>query len=103
MPHNLEGAMHEARVSVYYELYDGIPAMSKWITVQNLGKHPLMIDRFTSEELALVEHANWVESREGVTIPRPQYLHVETDFAFGGFNFQNAWSSGYIAGMNVGK
>ncbi|MDG1890970.1 MAG: alpha-galactosidase [Verrucomicrobiota bacterium] len=90
MPHNLEGAMHEARVSVYYELYDGIPAMSKWITVQNLGKHPLMIDRFTSEELALVEHANWVESREGVTIPRPQYLHVETDFAFGGFNFQNA-------------
>jgi hypothetical protein len=80
----------DIRVSVHYELYDGLPAMSKWITVHNPSDHAIMLDRFTAEELAVVEHANWVEHRDGVPIPQPEYLHVETDFAFGGFNPQNA-------------
>ena len=78
------------RVSVHYEMYDGVPVMSKWITVHNNRPREITIDRFTGEELALVEHTNWVESREGVEIPRPDYLHVETDFAFGGFSHENA-------------
>lgn len=78
------------RVSVHYELYDGIPVMCKWITMHNDGPEPATVDRFTGEELALVEHANPVESRAGVALPRPDYLHVETDFAFGGFTFENA-------------
>jgi hypothetical protein len=78
------------RVRVHYELYDGIPAMCKWITVHNESDEPLVVNRFRSEELAAVEHANWVETREGVPQPPPEYLHVETDFAFGGFNFGNA-------------
>ncbi len=78
------------RVSVHYELYDGIPAMSKWVTVDNGTEHEFTVDRVTVEELAVVEHANWVEHREGVALPRPDCLHVETDFAFGGFNPENA-------------
>jgi hypothetical protein len=77
-------------VSVHYELYDGIPVLSKWITVQNRTAKPVMVDQFTSEMLAIVEHASWVESRDPVVLPRPQVLHVETDFAFGGFNDSNA-------------
>lgn len=77
-------------VSVHYELYDGVPVMSKWITVHNNSPDEISVDRFTGEELALVEHSNWVESRDGVDVPRPDYLHVETDFAFGGFSHQNA-------------
>lgn len=73
------------RVNVHYELYDGIPVMSKWITVQNRGDQSITVERFTSEELALVEHANPIETRPGVPLARPRYLHVETDFAFGGF------------------
>ena len=80
----------EVIVSVHYEMYDGVPLMSKWITVHNHTDVAIMVDRFTSEELALVEKANWVEHRAGVAIPRPDYLHVETDFAFGGFNHENA-------------
>ncbi len=77
------------RVSVHYEMYDGVPVMCKWITVHNEGERSVSVDRFTGEELALVETANWVEHREGVPLPRPDYLHVETDFAFGGFNADN--------------
>ncbi len=73
-------------VSVHYELYDGVPVMSKWITVHNRGESPITVDRYTSEELAVVEHSNRIESRPGAPIPHPGYLHVETDFAFGGFH-----------------
>ena len=78
------------RVSVHYELYDGVPVMCKWVTVHNNSKMVVTVDRITTEELALVEHSNWVETREGVDVPRLDYLHVETDFAFGGFNHENA-------------
>jgi hypothetical protein len=77
-------------ISLHYEMYDGIPVMAKWLTIDNQAEMELELDRFTLEELAVVEHANWVESRDGVTIPRPDYLHVETDFSFGGFQSANA-------------
>jgi hypothetical protein len=44
----------------------------------------------TCEILAVVESANWVEKREGVPLPRPRSIHVETDMAFGGFQTENA-------------
>ena len=37
-----------------------------------------------------MEKSNWVETREGVPVPKPDSIHVETDFSFGGFNFPNA-------------
>jgi len=77
-------------VDVNYELYDGVPVFSKWIELRNTGDEPLVLERFRVEELALVEHASWVETREGVGLQRPRTLHVETDFAFGGFNHENA-------------
>lgn len=80
----------EIRVSVHYELYSGVPVMSKWLTVHNGSDRELVVDEFTCEELALVEHSTWVEKREGSDIPKPSCLHVETNFAFGGFVHQNA-------------
>ncbi len=79
-----------AIVSIHYEMYDGVPVMSKWITVTNYSAHELTVDRFTAEELAIVEQSNWVEKREGVPQSHPSSLHVETDFAFGGMHFANA-------------
>ena len=78
------------RVSVHYELYDGVPVMSKWITVHNPTDEKITVDRLTSELLAVVEDSNWVEKRDGVPLPRPQSLHVETDMAFGGFQSANS-------------
>ncbi|MBL7044441.1 MAG: hypothetical protein ISR77_37795 [Pirellulaceae bacterium] len=78
------------RVSVHYELYDGVPVMSKWITVHNPTDEKITVDRLTGELLAVVEDSNWVEKREGVPLPRPQSLHLETDMAFGGFQSANS-------------
>jgi len=78
------------RVSLHYELYDGIPLMMKWLTVENRGKKAVTVDRFTAETLALVEHSNHVETRDGVPLPQPRGLHVETDMAFGSFNHDQA-------------
>jgi hypothetical protein len=78
------------RVSVHYELYDGVPVMSKWVTVHNDSDREIVVDRITAEELALVEHANWAMQRGEEGFPRPNSLHVETDFAFSSFNHEPA-------------
>lgn len=78
------------RVSVHYEIYDGLPLISKWLSITNRGDGPMVLDRFTAEQLAIVEHSNPVEDRAGVPLPVPTVLHVETDQAFGGFNFEQA-------------
>ena len=75
-------------LTVHYELYDGIPALSKWLTVENHGTRPFVIDQFVSEILALTPYEDPVEWRE-VPIAPPN-IHVETDYAFGGFSHKNS-------------
>ncbi|XZE56741.1 hypothetical protein SH139x_002868 [Planctomycetaceae bacterium SH139] len=82
--------LESVTLSVHYELYDGIPLFSKWITIDNQSPEQILLDNFVSEQLAIVEEVSWVETRDGVEIPPPSSLHVETDFAFGGFNSENA-------------
>ncbi len=77
-------------VSVHYELYDGLPVLSKWITVNNRTARSITIDRMTAELLAVVEQSSFVETRDSFSLPHPDLLHVETDFAFGGMTYQNA-------------
>lgn len=85
-----EGSQLAARIHVNVICYDGLPAYAKWIEVENSGAETLRVERLLVEDLALVENANWVETRDGVALPRPDGLHVETDFAFGGFNHPNS-------------
>jgi hypothetical protein len=70
------------RVSVHYELYDGLPAWSKWITLSNGTDRPVRVDRFSSEVLAIVERTSEVDELSDGRLP--PHLHVETDMAFGG-------------------
>lgn len=76
------------KLTVHYELYDGIPALSKWLTIENHGTRPFVIDQFVSEILALIPYEDPVEWRE-VPITPPN-IHVETDYAFGGFSHKNS-------------
>jgi hypothetical protein len=72
----------DIRVSVHYELYDGLPCYSKWITISNGTDKVVRVDRFTSEILAVVERTSEVDELvEGRTPPN---IYVETDMAFGG-------------------
>ena len=78
-------------VSVHYELYDGIPAMSKWITVANNSDTPIKVDRFKSEILAAVEYSASVEEKQA-EFPLPN-IHVETEYAFGSMSAGGASSA----------
>lgn len=80
MPEEMEAPWSDVRVTVHYEMYDGMPLYSKWITVHNGGGKPVLLDGFISETLAAVERSSDVEDREGVGTP--PNLHVETDYAF---------------------
>ena len=72
-------------VSLHYEIYDGIPLLAKWLTVSNRSDQSISVDRFVAETLALIEHSNHVETRQGAPLPKPESLYVETDMAFGSF------------------
>jgi hypothetical protein len=76
------------RVSVHYELYDGLPCYSKWLTVANGTEKVLRVDRFASEILAAVERSSEVDELTVGKNPPP--IHVETDMAFGGMTAAGA-------------
>jgi len=79
---------HDIMVSVHYELYDGVPVMCKWLTIQNNSSETVRIDHFKSEILAAVEYTSRVEDK-GAHFPEPN-IHVETDYAMGGGTVANA-------------
>lgn len=78
----------ELEVSVYYELYDGLPVLVKWIGIANKGEIPVMLNTFSSEVLAAVEYGSAVENRE-FNVPPPN-IHVETDYAFASMDAKDA-------------
>jgi len=69
-------------ILVHYEVFDGMPLISKWISVENYGKNTITLNRFKSELLAFPEVENPVETPN---IWRKPNLHVESNYAFGGF------------------
>jgi hypothetical protein len=81
-----EGAVSrlaEVEVSVHYEMYEGIPLLSKWLTIHNGGREAVRLNSFTSEVLAMVEYESHVEAYSKWNVPN---IHVETDYEFGGMN-----------------
>ena len=70
-PEDAPPSVRGLEVVVHYALFDGIPALAKWITVRNAGQDEIVIDKLEGEVLAVTEDEK----------PR---LHVESDFAFSG-------------------
>ena len=53
------------RVTIHHELYDGLPVVGKWLTLENRSAREVRLDRCVTESLALVEGESSVEkSRE---------------------------------------
>ncbi|GAA3553608.1 NPCBM/NEW2 domain-containing protein [Snuella lapsa] len=76
------------KVEVHYEIYDGIPLISKWITVENKSTKGINLDSFKSEILATVEPESAVERGEtGWELPN---IHVESDYAFHAMSFKGS-------------
>jgi len=69
-------------VNVHYEIYDGIPLLSKWITVHNGTAQPVRLNKFVCEILAVVEPESRGDDSPSWRLPN---LFVETDYTFGGW------------------
>ena len=82
-------------IEVHYEIYDGLPLLSKWIRVKNDSDQSVCVNRFASELLAFVEAESMVEhrpdNRTRSTAPDlfPN-IHVETDYAMGAMDSKTA-------------
>jgi hypothetical protein len=74
--------LKDLRVDVHYEIYDGIPVLAKWVTLVNGSPHPVRLNQFTSEILAVVEQESRVEAEPSP----PGSIYVESDYAFGGMD-----------------
>lgn len=73
-------------VQVHYEIFDGLPVISKWITVSNGTAKSVRLTKFTSEILAAIEPESIVDDSPLWMLPD---LIVETDYTFGGMSGPN--------------
>ena len=62
-------SVESLQVCVHYELYRGLPVLSKWVTIHNEGQKPIQLDTLSCEILAVNEQEK-------------HRLHVESDYAF---------------------
>ncbi|WP_206082024.1 NPCBM/NEW2 domain-containing protein [Maribellus sediminis] len=72
---------------VHFEIYDGIPTISKWIEVTNRGDILIQLNKFRLEQLAMVEGESLVGVPQEWVKPN---IHIETDYAFGGMQQRNS-------------
>jgi len=68
-------------ISVHYEMYQGIPALSKSIMIHNRRGRQVKLNRFVSEILAVVEYEVAEELKEPDPW-QPVNIHVESDYSF---------------------
>jgi len=68
-------------VQVHYELYDGIPLIIKWGSVENKSDHLITINRVVNESLALVEEESAVVGSPE-QMKKQHGIYVETNYAF---------------------
>lgn len=68
-------------VKVHYTLYDGLPLIAKWVTVENRGNNNIKIDRVKNEVLALVEEESAVIGKPE-QMKKQQGIYIETNYAF---------------------
>ena len=67
------------KVELHYEIYDGAPIIGKWLDVFNESGATINLDKFTLEELAIVEYETNVDHVPAS--PDERKIHVESDFA----------------------
>lgn len=68
-PDSLKAKFNGLKVMLHYALYDGVPLLAKWITVENGGGKPVEIGQVEGEILAVNEQEK-------------PHLYVESNYAF---------------------
>ena len=73
--------MKQLTVKVHYAIYDGLPLIAKWVTIENKGLSSFKINRVKNEVLALVEEESAVVGKPE-KMKKQQGIYVETNYAF---------------------
>lgn len=68
-------------VTVNYEIYDGIPLIVKWVSIDNKSKKNITVDRVVNESLAVVEEESAVVGSPD-EMKKQHGIYVETNYAF---------------------
>lgn len=84
-----EEALSGIRVVIHYELYDSIPVLCKWMTIENGSDKSFTVDSFRSEVLAPVEVESVVDEREGKPWRFPA-IDFLSDYSFHGMDESSA-------------
>lgn len=74
-------ALAGLKVTIHYELYDGLPLIVKWLSIDNKGAKPFKINRIVNEVLALVEEESAVVGSPD-EMKKQHGIYVETNYAF---------------------
>lgn len=84
--------LKQITVLVHYEMYDDIPLICKWISIENGSGNDIIVNSFKSEILALSEPESMVDDKKHWVLPN---ITIETDYQFGGMNSENSEKSSY--------
>lgn len=69
-------------IKVHYALYDGIPLLCKWVSIDNQSSNSrFKLDRVLNEILAMPEEESAVVGKPE-QMKKPQGIYVETNYAF---------------------
>jgi hypothetical protein len=68
-------------VFVNYELYDGIPLIAKWVSIENRNHTAIKLNRVVNEILSMVEEESAVVGKPEV-MKKQQGIYIETNYAF---------------------
>ena len=82
-------AVQGIQVRVSYELYDNLPVLAKWITVENQSGQTVILDTFSSEVLATAEVESAVDERAFRNWKLPA-LDLLSDYSFHGMDVTTA-------------
>jgi len=77
-------------VQVHYEIYDGLPLVSKWLTVSNSSAKMLTLNSVMVEQLAVVEPESIVDGSPANFRRVYSSLEMFSDYSFGGDMTANA-------------
>ncbi|MET1056728.1 MAG: alpha-galactosidase [Pedobacter sp.] len=73
--------LKNVKVEVHYELYDGIPALCKWISILNNSNRQIKLNKVSNEILAVHEEESSVAGSTA-QMRTPHGIYVESNYAF---------------------
>ena len=74
-------ALKYIMVQVHYELYDGLPLITKWVSVENKSNASIKINRVVNEVMGLVEEESAVVGKPE-EMKKQHGIYFETNYAF---------------------